>query len=131
MGSGSLRAQRVSGGWRGPYGGRAGPYGGWAESVRGIVREPWLSRPGAPLPARFALLTAHFCISDRPASPSHPVGEKAAVGGDKIIVLLALANVLRRRLVQYLDEDTLILAARRQFPLTQNSHKRDDDYHRA
>jgi hypothetical protein len=76
-----------------PMAGRQVPTAGgvntaMAASVRSIVyREPWLSRPGAPLPARFALLAAHFCIPDRPASLSHPVGAKAAVGGDKIIVL--------------------------------------------
>ena len=41
---------------------------------------------------------AQVSISDRPAFLSHPVGAKAAVGGDKMIVLLAFADVLRRRL---------------------------------
>src|SRR6202040_432509 len=44
---------------------------------------------------------AQFGISDRPAFFSHPVGTEAAVRSDKIIVLLALANVLRWALVPF------------------------------
>src|SRR6202040_2781174 len=44
---------------------------------------------------------AQFGISDRPAFFSHPVGTEAAVRSDKIIVLLALADVLRWALVPF------------------------------
>jgi len=44
---------------------------------------------------------AQLGVSDWSAFFSHPVGAEAAVGGYKIIVLVALADVLRRRLAPF------------------------------
>jgi len=57
--------------------------------------------PPGNLPQGTETVGAQFRISDRPAFLSHPTGPIIAVGGNTMIVLLALPYVLRRGLVPF------------------------------